>query len=424
MAIGGVALGAMSGLATACPPDSHKASCSNAQDEAQSEVPVGFVTSAQSSVDGKKVVEWVGNLSSEPGPGEVESKSIEVVIDNGEVTVIRNGKKLPESAFRYEDNRIVFMDESINEDDESRAFVHLSGGGQFPRVDDSYDGTGLVIRQPPVMIGVMMGEPDEALRAHLGLGDRSVIMIDDVLDGLPADEAGLREYDIVVAIDGDDDHVTVPRLTEILRSKKPGDELKLRVIRGGEEETVRVKLRAYSAKALRLDMDDDDEEVIINSWRGFFNGGELESRLSEMAEQLSLAGLDDEQVDKLTEQIEESMERALRGSRGRSVPRVPGGELRVEPPVAPDRSITLIPGPQGRQMFELHVPGGRNLQVPESMRRRVEVQRQGSGDMERRLEALERRMDEVSNRIESRMAQMMDRFEKLANRIEKSLDDR
>jgi truncated hemoglobin YjbI len=414
MVLGGVTLAAMSGLAIACPPDSDKACSTEAQDTIQAEVSFGSLSSRADDDD--VVFGWVGDLSEahEHQAGGPEEEKIEVRIENGEITVIRNGKKLPANAFKREGNHIAFLTKDGDEDQE---FVV-----ELVDDDEVVDFTSTA-KRPPVMIGIRMGEPDEALRAQLGLGDRQVIMIDDVLDGLPADEAGLRKYDIVVAIDGDDDGVTVPRLTDTLLHKKPGDELKFHVIRGGKKEVVRIKLRAYSSKDLGTEKD-EDEQIIFEQLGGGANAAEHEARLNEMTERLAQAGLAEEQIEQLRQQLDEAMEQAMRGSRGRSGPRFPEGELRVGPQVAPDGRLTLVPGPRGREMFELHVPGERNLQVPESMRRRVEVQRQGSGDLEQRLNALERRMDEVSARLEDRMVKMIDRFEKLARRMEKSLDDR
>jgi PDZ domain-containing protein len=414
MVLGGVTLAAISGLAIACPPDSDKACSTEAQDTIQTEVSFGSLSSRADDDD--VVFGWVGDWSelhgnNTDGPDE---EKIEVLIENGEITVIRNGKKLPANAFKREGNHIAFL---TKDGDEDQQFVV-----ELVDDDEVVDFTSTA-KRPPVMIGIRMGEPDEALRAQLGLGDRQVIMIDDVLDGLPADKAGLRKYDIVVAIDGDDDGVTVSRLSDTLLHKKPGDELKFHVIRGGEKEVVRIKLRAYSAKDLGAETE-EDEQIIFEQLGGGANAAEHEARLNEMTERLAQAGLAEEQIEQLRQQLGEVMEQAMRGSRGLSGRVHTDGELRVGPQVAPDGRLTLVPGPRGREMFELRVPGGRNIQVPESMRRRVEVQRQGSGDMERRLEALERRMDEVSDRIESRMTRMMDRFEKLANRIEKSLDDR
>ncbi len=415
--LGGVTLAAMSGLAMAGPPDSDKACCSDAQDEKETQVSFELLSDTASGDEeaGATGFKWIGNLGEESqlGSRDLDGESIEVKIENGEVTVIHNGKKLPTSAYRQVGNIIVLRAEGV--DDKGQYFSQLitASDDPFLHMDDAQITVTPSADRPPVMMGVMMGEPDEALRVQLGLGDRPAIMIDDVLEGLPADEAGLRKYDIVVAIDGDDDNVSVPHLTEILRNKKPGDELKFRVIRGGEKETVRIKLRAYSAERLGVDSDDIEEVVISQSWGNIENGPA--GNIEKLVGQLRGAGLDEDRVEQIQRRIELAIKEAMQSSMS-----MRGPQARL---VHPEGTV-VVPGPQGRNMFEFQVPGGQNLQVPESMRQRFEVQRRSSGDMERRLEALERRMDEVSDRIESRMDRMMDRFEKLVDRIENSLDDR
>jgi serine protease Do len=57
-----------------------------------------------------------------------------------------------------------------------------------------------------------------------------------VMPGSPADRAGLRENDIIIAIDGDE--ITESRgLVSLLQQHKPGDEIDITYIRAGEEQT-------------------------------------------------------------------------------------------------------------------------------------------------------------------------------------------
>jgi S1-C subfamily serine protease len=66
-------------------------------------------------------------------------------------------------------------------------------------------------------------------------------LITEVVEGSPADDAGLRVGDSVVAID---DAVVAGRagLVAIIRSRSPGDEVAIHVRRGGEELTLRATL--------------------------------------------------------------------------------------------------------------------------------------------------------------------------------------
>ena len=52
------------------------------------------------------------------------------------------------------------------------------------------------------MLGLTMTEPGAALRKHLRLEAGEASMITSVLEGFPAYQAGLEEYDVIVEIEG------------------------------------------------------------------------------------------------------------------------------------------------------------------------------------------------------------------------------
>ena len=73
-------------------------------------------------------------------------------------------------------------------------------------------------------------------------------MVLEVEEDSPAEKAGLKPGDIILALDGqelDEEH-PLPRL---IRSRRPGDEVELKVWRKGEELTVRLKLGERGGKA-------------------------------------------------------------------------------------------------------------------------------------------------------------------------------
>lgn len=110
---------------------------------------------------------------------------------------------------------------------------------------------------PPVMIGINMGSLDEGeadeealdllLEHDLGAGDAVVVM--GVIDGLPAEEAGLREGDVLVRIDGEWG-VTPESLRELLMEKEPGDTIELLIVRDGEREEIEIELAPYDTQRL------------------------------------------------------------------------------------------------------------------------------------------------------------------------------
>src|SRR5690606_39678496 len=67
----------------------------------------------------------------------------------------------------------------------------LAGGGWAQAVEELQS-------QPKVMLGVVMGEPEATTVEHLGLDSKKVVLLERVVDGLPAAKAGLTDQDIVV----------------------------------------------------------------------------------------------------------------------------------------------------------------------------------------------------------------------------------
>ena len=59
------------------------------------------------------------------------------------------------------------------------------------------------------------------------------VVIDTVVDGSPADKAGLREGDVIVAIDGDE--VYPWTLAEAIQAHKPGDTITITIERDDSE---------------------------------------------------------------------------------------------------------------------------------------------------------------------------------------------
>lgn len=87
---------------------------------------------------------------------------------------------------------------------------------------------------PKVMVGVRMSEKD---------GD---VVVDDVIEGLPAEAAGVKTGDTLVSVDGTAIHKTTD-LRDGLKDKNPGDKINLVVRRDGKEQTLAIELREYKA---------------------------------------------------------------------------------------------------------------------------------------------------------------------------------
>lgn len=89
---------------------------------------------------------------------------------------------------------------------------------------------------PKVWIGVRITAVPEPLAAHIG---EFGVMVSNVIVGSPADQAGLEQYDVIVAFDGQDmDSPT--NLTEAVAATEAGQPVKLKIIRGGQPRTVKL----------------------------------------------------------------------------------------------------------------------------------------------------------------------------------------
>jgi serine protease Do len=90
-------------------------------------------------------------------------------------------------------------------------------------------------------IGVAPKKIDPDLQRSLGLRTPVGALVQDVTPGSPGERAGLRAYDVIVAVDGravtaDDE------LIQLIASRKPGTIATLHIVRDGRSMTVPVKL--------------------------------------------------------------------------------------------------------------------------------------------------------------------------------------
>lgn len=109
--------------------------------------------------------------------------------------------------------------------------------------------------RPIAWLGAFGLQPmDPEVAAFLKLADQSGCVVSEVLEGSPAEAAGLRERDIILEMDGralprfKPDRVVVTYFERELALKKPGDVVALTVLRGTE----RVEIKATLAEQPKL----------------------------------------------------------------------------------------------------------------------------------------------------------------------------
>ena len=90
-------------------------------------------------------------------------------------------------------------------------------------------------------LGISLGEITPELQEAWNLADDKGALVQEVLPGLPAEAAGVKRGDVIVAVDGKRMD-TVDEVVRAVSSKEPGAALKLTVLRNGKEVTLTAKL--------------------------------------------------------------------------------------------------------------------------------------------------------------------------------------
>ena len=173
----------------------------------------------------------------------------EIRIEDGKVSVKRDGKEVPDSEVRNENGRITIVDQHGNPIDlmlnGDSAWSTYLGDNAFKWTTDSSNEN-----PPKVMLGVHMGEPGPALEHHLKLEPGTTTMIIGIYEGLPADAAGLAQYDVITKVNGQSP-ADAGAIKEALSKTEPGDTVTFAIIHEGKAKDVKVKLGKYDAEAMQ-----------------------------------------------------------------------------------------------------------------------------------------------------------------------------
>ena len=115
-------------------------------------------------------------------------------------------------------------------------------------------------------IGVMLRDVDPDLQRSLGLRSAHGALVQDVTAGSPGARAGVRTYDMIVAvdgkpIDGNDD------LIQLIAARAPGTTANLQILRDGRSFNLPVKLAERPQRERRAPAD-SDQQPLPSSQRG------------------------------------------------------------------------------------------------------------------------------------------------------------
>ena len=90
-------------------------------------------------------------------------------------------------------------------------------------------------------LGLLPQDVDENIAAALDLDENRGALVAEVVDGAPADDAGLKAEDVILEMDGE----PIKDATDLrlkVAAKEPGTKVQLKVIRDGKEREITVKL--------------------------------------------------------------------------------------------------------------------------------------------------------------------------------------
>lgn len=116
-------------------------------------------------------------------------------------------------------------------------------------------------------LGVYMQKLTEDIREGLDLDVKRGVLISGVIEGSPAEEAGIEDGDIIVAFSGTE--IDSPaELLDLVGAADIGEEVKVKVIREGDDKTVRVVIGERPEDFGTFTIYDDDDDIFLNWKKG------------------------------------------------------------------------------------------------------------------------------------------------------------
>lgn len=182
---------------------------------------------------------------------------------------------------------------------------------------------------PPVMLGINIGTGDEVVAKleQLNLEPDEVTVVVRPIEGLPAARSGVKSGDVIIELEGSKSagHGV---LTEVLKGKKVGETIELKVLRDNKVEEIIVELETYDRAKLGLQPPAEAYRVrpdtmrFAPQWRGlqYSNAelGELAAQISKLAAEMADANKAKrealaEKLEKLTAELSAKSLKGLEG---------------------------------------------------------------------------------------------------------------
>ncbi len=123
-------------------------------------------------------------------------------------------------------------------------------------------------------LGIAFGPVAKPLASQLRLDAGTGQVVTNVVEGSPADTAGLQQFDIITAIDGQNVSSKIGDFMSIIQAYKPGEAHSLTLLRGGQRMTATITIGARPEQIGASKYKNDDEEIFGD--RIFNRGGMLQ----------------------------------------------------------------------------------------------------------------------------------------------------
>ena len=156
-------------------------------------------------------------------------------------------------------------------------------------------------------LGVILQDINGGMAKAMDLDNDDGVLVSNVVDGSPADEAGLKAGDVIISFQGEDlvDHSA---LTKAVKSTSPGEKVEVVVLRDGKKKTIKVELGQRKEPTMAFYSDDGDVhfphgEDNIFVWSGDDGDKQIEVMIKGMEGLHHERGFMGVEVDDINEQM-------------------------------------------------------------------------------------------------------------------------
>lgn len=304
----------------------------------------------------------------------------ELVVKDGEISAKINGKAIPSDRVRETRGGYEILDENgkvlktFRISTAGPAASPLAPAAPRSPFAGSANSTwvGSNVNPPKVMIGITMTNSDEA----------DGVLVTSVVDGLPAEKAGIQADDRIVRI-GDEKIEDEGQFRSILRNFNPGDTVKVAVVREEKELTFDVTLDAFDQARLGPTMSitttEPDQMVDFLGGPAIDHAQLMESVRESLRNIPNLSDEDREKINKALESAIANHDQAPAAANQRWLTRI-----------APKGNVwTIPPGEEGQAMAFAYAPDAPNTDVSKKLDKLM-----------KKLESLEKRLSELQDQLE------------------------